>query len=77
VPGEEELEGGDIPASPTEHEHARPERMAAEPPQSAFRLRACDTVDREARSTLEAPDGGRRLRPADAVDRPEVEALGA
>jgi hypothetical protein len=77
MPGEEELERGNVPAAPPEHEHARTEAMPAEPSERTPRLRARDAVDGEAGSTLEAPDGRGRLRAADPVDRSEVEPLRA
>src|SRR5207247_5950359 len=77
VPGELELERGDVPAEGAPVEHATADRV---PPVAAERAAGAlpgHAVRREPGAALEAPDRGLRGRAEDAVDRVEVDPLRA
>ena len=69
MPGEEELERRDVPASFAEGQHAAADGVTSELAEGAARPRAGHPVDGEPRAALEANDRTRGLRADDAVDR--------
>src|SRR5436189_139841 len=74
VPGELELERGDVPPVVPALEHARREAVAREAPERAACLGAGDAVHGDPGAALEEPYGPSRPGAQDAVDRPGVEA---
>ena len=77
MPGEQELELGDVPADLADARHARPVRGASVPPERPPRSRTDDAVRREARPPLEATHGALRQGTPRPVYGPGVEALRA
>jgi CDP-diacylglycerol--glycerol-3-phosphate 3-phosphatidyltransferase len=76
VPGEEELEAGDVPTHHPLVQRAVPEAMACETPERRPCPRPGDAVDDEAGAALKAPDRRRRAWAGDAVDRAAVHPSG-
>ena len=74
MPGEEELEGRDVPAAGAERERPAPEPGPAERAERPARLRPEDAVGGESGPALEGANGLRRGRAEDAVDCTRVDA---
>ena len=76
VPGELELELGDVPAAHAGGERARPELRPPEPSEGVARAGPDDPVGLQAFPLLEGQKRLVRLRPAPAVDRADVRVGG-
>ena len=75
VPGESELQSGDVPSDRAVREHAASDRVPPPPPERSARLGAWNSVDLETGAALQTPHRGRRAGPEHAVDRADVQAL--
>jgi hypothetical protein len=74
VPGEEELERGDVPARCTAGQRPAAEQIAAVAAEGLARRRVADAGSGEAGADLETLHRGRRRGPSDPVDGAAVEA---
>jgi hypothetical protein len=74
VPGEEELEGGDVPTCGTAGQRATAEQVLAVTAEGAAGARVGDTGRVEPRADLKALHGRASYGTGEPVDRPRVEA---
>ena len=77
VPGEQELELGDVPAEGAQRERPAAERVPAVAAERGASPRPGHAVHGQVGAALERAHGSRRRRAGDAVDRPRVETAGA